>query len=52
MVQTSATATGVAIIGRMKMVRSRPRNGKVAGGNTSAAAVPKPRGSTTARTVK
>ena len=29
MVQTSATATGVAIIGRMKIVRATPRKKKL-----------------------
>ena len=51
MVQTSATATGVAIIGMMKTARSTPRSGNFSW-KTSAAAVPKKIGRTTASAVK
>jgi len=46
MVQTSAIATGVAIIGMMKIARRRPRQGNFAW-NTTAAKVPKTSGSST-----
>ena len=49
-VHTSATATGVAIIGRMKAVRAMPRPQKVACWNvTAAAATPRSIGKITAR---
>ena len=51
MVQTSAMATGVAIIGIMKMARSKPRSGN-SRWNTTAAATPRTTGRTTARKVK
>ena len=50
MVQTSATATGVAIMGRMKTARARPRSGKRRW-KASAAARPNTSGNTTASTV-
>ncbi len=46
MVQTSAMATGVAIIGRMNTPRRKPRSGNLAW-NTQAASVPRISGSTT-----
>jgi hypothetical protein len=50
MVQTSAIATGVAIIGMTKSARTKPRNGKFAW-KISAAINPKMSGSTTAKKV-
>ncbi|MDT4883814.1 hypothetical protein D3C81_1956150 [compost metagenome] len=50
MVQTRATATGVAIIGMTKIPRSSPRIGNLLS-KTSAAIVPKIIGATTERTV-
>ena len=49
MVQTSAMATGVAIIGRMKMPRRKPRSGKRM--EDERRDVPRTSGSTTASTV-
>ena len=46
MVQTSAIATGVAIIGMMKRPRRKPRPGNLAW-NTTAAKVPKTSGKNT-----
>ena len=46
MVQTSAIATGVAIIGMMKMPRRKPRSGNF-WWNTTAASVPNISGSST-----
>ena len=51
MVQTSAIATGVAIIGMMNTARRKPRAGN-SRWNTTAAAIPSISGRTTARAVK
>ena len=51
MVHTSAMATGVAIMGMMKMVRARPRPGKLRWKHT-AAATPSTVGKNTEAAVK
>ena len=51
MVQTSAIATGVAIIGSTKIVRATPRNGKFLAKHT-AAQMPSAMGTMTAAAVK